>query len=198
MARMRTFIAVDLATDLRGRVAGLQEDLQEKGADVKWVEPENLHISLLFLGEVDEREVYKVCRAVADVGVRRDPFVVRVEGVGCFPNPRRPRVVYAGISDGAEYLIALHAALEPPLLALGCYRREERPFTPHLTLGRVRGERTSGELAPVLLRLRDWQGGQQPVREVHVFSSELTPKGPVYAVLSRVRLGQGKSAADPS
>ncbi len=194
MARMRTFIAVDLAPDVRGRVVGLQHDLQEGGADVKWVEEENLHVSLLFLGEVDEREVYKVCRAVADVCARQDAFVLRVEGVGCFPNPRRPRVAYAGISDGAAELTALHAALEPPLLELGCYRREERQFTPHVTLGRVRGERTAGELAPLLLRQRDWHGGEQPVREVHVFSSELTPKGPVYAVLSRARLRQGKPA----
>jgi 2'-5' RNA ligase len=192
MARMRTFIAADLHPTVRGRVAGLQEELQEEGADVKWVEEENLHVSLLFLGEVDERDVYNVCRAVAEVCARHDAFAMRVEGVGCFPNPRRPRVVYAGISDGAEELIALHADLEMPLLELGCYRREERQYTPHLTLGRVRGERTAGDLGPMLLRQRDWHAGDQAVREIHIFSSELTPKGPVYAVLSRARLRQGK------
>jgi RNA 2',3'-cyclic 3'-phosphodiesterase len=192
MARIRTFIAVDLIPVVRNRVVDLQHDLQEAGADVKWVEEENLHVSLLFLGEVDEREVYKVCRAVAEVCAGHDAFVLRVEGVGCFPNPRRPRVAFAGITDGATELTALHAALEPPLMDLGCYRREERAFTPHVTLGRVRGERTSGELGPLLLRRRDWHGGEQPVREVHVFSSELTPKGPVYAVLSRARLRQEK------
>jgi len=165
---------------------------------VKWVEPENLHVTLLFLGEVDEREVIAVCRAVAEVCGRHDRFRLVVESVGCFPNPRRPRVVWVGCGAGGPELAALHDALEPPLMALGCYRREERQYTPHLTLGRVKSEGGGPALAAALQRKADWQAGETEVREVLVMSSELTPQGPVYTVLSRGKLRKpagGRAAA---
>ncbi len=190
MARLRTFIAVDLGKAIRDRCAALQENLERTGADVKWVEVENLHVSLLFLGEVDEREITQICRAVNDVCVERPAFAMSVETVGCFPNPRRPRVVWVGVGEGREDLVALHDALEPPLLKLGCYRRENRQYTPHITLGRVRSEQPNDGLAAALLRVAAWRGNDTDVQEVQVLSSQLTPQGPVYTVLSRARLGR--------
>jgi 2'-5' RNA ligase len=187
LTRLRTFIAVELETPIRQRLVRLQETLMRSGADVKWVEEENLHVSLLFLGEVDERDVLAVCRATEEVCRQHPVFALHVEGVGCFPNPRRPRVFWVGVSNGTEELCALHEALEPPLLALGCYRREERQFTPHITLGRARGDRPGGPGLDLQKHAR-WQCGEQTVREVHVLSSQLTPKGPIYSVLSRARL----------
>jgi RNA 2',3'-cyclic 3'-phosphodiesterase len=188
MARLRTFIAVDLGKPLRDRCASLQEILGRTGADVKWVEVENLHVSLLFLGEVDEREITPLCRVVADGCGERSGFSMSVVTVGCFPNPRRPRVVWVGVGEGKAELVELHDALEPPLLALGCYRREERRYTPHVTLGRVRSGRAGDQLAAALKRHANWQAGRTEVREVQVLSSELTPQGPVYTVLSRAQL----------
>jgi len=194
MARLRTFIAVDLGKPLRDRCASLRENLARTGADVKWVEPENLHVSLLFLGEVDEREITPVCRAVTDACTSRCAFTLSLEKVGCFPHPRRPRVIWVGVGDGSADLVALHDVLEPPLLALGCYRREERRYTPHITLGRVRSERAGGPLADALKKYANWQGGSTDVREVQVLSSQLTPEGPIYSVLSRAPL---RSASAP-
>ncbi len=191
MARVRTFIAVDLGKTLRDRCAVLQEKLAETGADVKWVEVDNLHVSLFFLGEVDLREITPVCRAVGGCCADSVPFTLGVETVGCFPNPRRPRVVWAGVGEGSDELIALQAALEPLLLDLGCYRREERRYTPHITLGRVRSDRSGEELAAALTRHATWHGGATDVREVQVLSSELTRDGPVYAILSRAKLRGG-------
>jgi len=188
MARLRTFIAVDLGKPLRDRCLSMQENLARTGADVKWVEEDNLHVSLLFLGEVDEREITNLCRAVADCCADRDAFTLSVETVGCFPNPRRPRVVWIGVGEGGPELIALHDALEPPLLQLGCYRRENRQYTPHITLGRVRSEAASDKLVAALNKYANWQGGETDVREVLVMSSELTPQGPIYTVLSRAKL----------
>src|SRR5260370_15909102 len=147
MARLRTFIAVDLGKPLRDRCASLQENLAHTGADVKWVEVENLHVSLLFLGEVDEREITPICRVVADGCGQRNAFSLSVEQVGCFPHLRRPRVVWVGVGEGRAELVALHDALEPRLQELGCYRREERRYTPHITLGRLRSERAGEQLA---------------------------------------------------
>jgi 2'-5' RNA ligase len=189
MARLRTFLAVDLGKAIRDRCVALQETLLRGGADVKWVEPDNLHVTLLFLGEVEDRDVAALCRAVADVCGRYAPFRASIEAVGCFPNPRRPRVVWVGVGEGAAELVALHDDLEGPLMDLGCYRREERRYTPHVTLGRVRGDRPAAGLAAALARQANWQGGVTEVREVRVLSSELTPQGPVYTLLSRAPLG---------
>jgi 2'-5' RNA ligase len=197
MARLRTFIAVDLGKTLRDRCVALQENFTRAGADVKWVEPDNLHVTLLFLGEVNDRDVPAMCAAVEEVCARLSPFSLTVEGAGCFPNPRRPRVVWVGIGEGTQEMVALHDALEGPLLDLGCYRREERQYVPHVTLGRVKSERPTDRLAVALAKQCGWKGGQVTVKEVLVLSSELRPQGPVYTVLSRARLrGSAAEAAD--
>ena len=188
MARLRTFIAVPLGKAIQDRCAALQQELGRGGADLKWVEYENLHVSLLFLGEVDERDVPDVCRVTTTACADLEAFTLTVEGVGCFPNPRRPRVVWVGLSEGGPELVALHDAVEAPLLDLGCYRREERQYTPHVTLGRVKGERGTDRLAAALAHHAGWHGGTALVREVHVLSSQLTPQGPIYGILSRAHL----------
>jgi 2'-5' RNA ligase len=197
MARIRTFIAVGLDKAVHGRAVALQQSLAECGAEVKWVEPENLHVTLLFLGEVPDRDVPSVCRVVAEGGAGLAPFAMTVERAGCFPNPRRPRVLWAGVGEGTQELVVLHDALEPPLLDLGCYRREERQYTPHITLGRVRGDRPANTLTAALARHAGWQAGRMQVREVLVMSSELTPQGPVYTVMSRAKLGGQTTMTSP-
>jgi 2'-5' RNA ligase len=188
MARVRTFIAIDVGKPIRDRLVSLQDNLARAGTQVKWVEPDNLHVTLLFLGEVDMVDLPAICEAVAEGARLHEAFPLTVEAVGCFPNPRRPRVLWAGIGEGVQEVCALHDSLEKPLLQLGCYRREERHYTPHITLGRVRSERPADDLAKALARQAAWKGGETTVREVHVMSSELTPKGPLYTVLSRAKL----------
>jgi 2'-5' RNA ligase len=189
MARLRTFIAAGLDKPIRERLVALQEALGRADAEVKWVERENLHVTLLFLGEVTDRDIPAVCQAVGDCCKVHAPFSLNVETAGCFPNPRRPRTLWAGVGQGVQELVALHDALEPPLLDLGCYRREERQYTPHITLGRVRSERPDDRLALALAKQAGWRGGSMDVREVLVMSSELRPQGPEYTVLSRAKLG---------
>lgn len=189
MARLRTFIAVDLGKAIRDRLVSLQERLAQSGAPVKWVEAENLHVTLLFLGEVEDRDLPAVCSAVADICREQAPFTMAVEKVGCFGNPRRPRTLWVGVGKGAPEVCAIHDALEAPLLALGCYRREERKYTPHITIGRVRTDRPNNALAAALTKHSGWQAGETLVREILVLSSELTSDGPIYTVLSRAKLG---------
>jgi 2'-5' RNA ligase len=191
MARLRTFIALDLGPAIRERLVSLQENFESQASGVKWVEPENLHVTLLFLGEVDNREIPAVCRAVDEVAQTLPPFVLSVEGVGCFPNPRRPRVLWVGIGAGAELVTALHDLLEPPLLDLGCYRREQRKYTPHVTLGRIKSEAAPVGFAQALAKHETWKAGQTPIPDVRVMSSELSPRGPEYTVLSRAKLRGG-------
>jgi 2'-5' RNA ligase len=187
--RLRTFIALDLGQSIRDRLVSLQETLSAFAPEVKWVEPENLHVTLLFIGEVDERSVLEVCRGVSQCCQSIPRFQMSVETVGCFGNPRRPRTIWVGVGEGAAEVTALHGTLEEKLLELGCYRREDRAFTPHITIGRVKQDVSGGDLAGVLQKKADWQAGAVNVSEVLVMSSELTPQGPIYTILSRARLG---------
>ncbi len=188
MARVRTFIALDTGQAIRDRMTAFQGNLARTGADVKWVEAANLHVTLLFLGEVDSRDLIDVCRAVTEVAAKKTSFEIAVTGAGCFPNMRRPRVVWLGIGKGTEEVRALHDNLEKPLLELGCYRREERQFTPHITLGRVRGEKPTDELTAALTKKQDYEAGEAIIREVLVMSSDSSATGHFYTVMSRAPL----------
>jgi 2'-5' RNA ligase len=188
MARIRTFIAVELAPGVKERMTKLQESLG-RSAEVKWVSPENMHLTLLFLGEVEELDVVSICRVVQDRARRHAPFAFETEGLGAFPNTRRPKILWAGITEGIEELRALHADLEEGLLELGCYRREDRAYTPHLTLGRLKRDEGNEPWGPIITKQTTWQGGSSPVDEVVVMSSEQRRDGPHYSVMGRAPLG---------
>ena len=197
MPRTRTFIGIDPGADIRAAAADLQPHLAATGAGVKWADPDGMHVTLAFLGEVDDRELFGVCRAVAKVAAGEPAFELRVGGVGAFPNLRRPKVLWAGLVGGADELVRLHDALEPLLEPLG-YRREERAYTPHLTLGRVTAEADGHLLAPALTELADWDGGDHPITEVLVYSSHQERDGPVYTVVGRAPLaGRRPERASP-
>jgi RNA 2',3'-cyclic 3'-phosphodiesterase len=187
MTRIRTFIAVDVGQLICDRLVALQDKLGQAGTEVKWVEQANLHVTLLFLGEVEDRQVAKICGMVAETAATHESFRLSVEGAGCFPTPRRPRILWAGVGTGADALVALHDDLEKPLTTLG-YRREERRYKPHVTLGRVRSAAPADGLARALAEQAKWKGGETLVKELHVMSSELTPRGPTYTILSRAPL----------
>jgi RNA 2',3'-cyclic 3'-phosphodiesterase len=188
MPRTRTFIAVDLSADIRSAAVALQQGLAKSGAEVKWSSPESLHVTLLFLGEVDDRELHTVCRAVKEVAATEPTFPLRVSGVGAFPTPRRPKILWAGITEGADELRRLYGKLEEKLLDLGCYRKEERGYTPHLTLGRAKSEADGFTLARELPKLLAWDGGRTVVDEVLVYGSALQKDGPEHTVLGRGEL----------
>ncbi|MFM8270896.1 MAG: RNA 2',3'-cyclic phosphodiesterase [Gemmata sp.] len=188
MGRTRTFIGVGTGDSIRASAAALQKELAKLASGVNWVAPESMHVTLLFLGEVDDRELHAVCKAVKAVAAAEAPFTLRVSGVGAFPNARRPKVVWGGVTDGAEPLARLYSALEEEMLELGCYRTEERGYTPHLTLGRVSKPEAGLALAPELPKRMAWQGGHTGVEEVLVYSSELDAAGPVYTVIGRAPL----------
>jgi RNA 2',3'-cyclic 3'-phosphodiesterase len=188
VGRIRTFLAVDLSKAIRDRAVALQTRLARAGTEVKWVERENLHVTLLFLGEVDNREIVQVCRLAKQCTAGEPSFPMSVESVGCFPNVRRPRIIWIGVGEGAQPLCAVHDALELSLAELG-YRREERRYKPHATLGRVKSDLPTDKLSQALLAEATWKGGETVVQEILIMGSELTPQGPVYTVLGRAGLG---------
>ncbi|MBI2806819.1 MAG: RNA 2',3'-cyclic phosphodiesterase [Planctomycetes bacterium] len=190
MARIRTFLAIDVGDDIRARLVALQEELATVAPEVNWVESENLHLTLFFLGEVAQRETIDICRAAQKAIATMPAFAMSIEGAGAFPNARRPRTLWVGVGAGLAEVRAVHDAIEPPLLELGNYRRETRAYAPHVTVGRVKGERDDDELSRALAKFTTWRAGEVTVKEVCVMSSVLGSDGPTYAVLGRAKLAK--------
>lgn len=184
---LRTFIAVELDDAIRNRALELIRQLSTSPADVKWVEAENLHFTLHFLGEIPIEDAARVCQKVKALVARMPSFEIEVGGVSAFPSVAAPRTIYVGVQQGTEELINLHAAIGHELVKLG-FREESRRFMPHLTLGRVRGSQGTAELADLLRDNADDIAGVTDVSEVTVFSSNLSGRGPTYDVLAHCGL----------
>ena len=208
----RTFVAVEITGPIRARAKELIESLAGTPADVKWVETHNLHLTLKFLGEVREQEIFEVCRAVERGAAKVEPFELEGCGAGAFPNAARPRTLWLGAREGTEPMIQLHDCIEAELAELG-YREEHRRFQVHLTIGRVRGgengkrgpspfgrrpssaksDRSTDdgivELGELVQLQTDFEAGSMTVDKVAVFSSTLTSDGPIYEKLGTSTLG---------
>ncbi|HOM16502.1 MAG TPA: RNA 2',3'-cyclic phosphodiesterase [Thermoguttaceae bacterium] len=188
MNTIRTFIAVESSPEVREAAGRLVQQWERLSRDVKWVEPENMHLTLKFLGDVDSEQIPSVTEAVRKAAAECRPFELEIRGTGAFPSLRRPNVFWLGVGQGAELLGILAQKVERTLEPLG-FRPEDRPFHGHLTLGRVR--RGGGQLAALLERLRkeqDFQAGWVSVRQITLFSSQLTPQGPIYTPLDHAPL----------
>jgi 2'-5' RNA ligase len=185
---IRTFVAVEIPLETRDRARRAIAALDTTPAKVKWVEPESLHWTLKFLGDVDILETPAVCEAVRKAVEPLAPFDVEAWGVGAFPDIHNPRTVWIGMRDGSEQMIELHDAVELELSKLG-YRSENRRYRPHLTIGRVR-QSPDGieELAELIEAHADFDAAVSMVEEVVVFSSQLNREGPTYEPLCHVDL----------
>ncbi len=187
--KLRTFVALELSGPVRTRAEELIAAIDGTAAQVKWVEPHNLHITLKFLGDVHQSQLTDVCRAVARGAAEVPGFELELRGAGAFPTPARPRTVWLGAGEGAQEMAALHERVEAELAKLG-YRKEHRRFQTHLTIGRVRGGGPGiDELGARLQQHADFPAGRMAVEKLTVFASTLTPAGPIYEVLGTARLG---------
>ncbi len=188
MKKTRTFVAVEIAPDVRSRITELITRLRSSDAKVNWVAPENLHLTLKFLGDQTDEEVATVCQAVQQAATTVPAFAFHCRGVGAFPNMERPRTLWMGVRDGTDALRQLQQAIDQQL-ARHRYPSERRGFQPHLTFGRVRsGGAAMGELAELLAKAQDMDGGVSIVDEVLVFASYLQRGGPQYEVLATAPL----------
>jgi len=185
---LRAFIAAEMSPDVRTKAGSLIVELARAGAEVKWVDPENMHLTIKFLGELPVEEVPEVCHRVAEAVAGVAPFEIALRGAGAFPKPDRPRTLWLGVSDGADSLTDLAERVETSLTTLG-FRRESRRFHPHLTIGRVR--RATAAVATLAAQIADnshFYAGSTAVDELVVFSSVLSPAGPTYHRLAGIAL----------
>jgi 2'-5' RNA ligase len=188
MARLRTFVAVESTDEIQLAAERLIRQLSSVSQGVRWVAPANIHLTLKFLGDVDEREVYRVCQSVAKAAAADEPFQVLCRGTGAFPSPQRPRTIWMGVDDHQERLAGLQRRIEEELETLG-FPGDSRQFHGHLTLGRIRYNRQDvEELSQALQGRADVEFGWLPLDEVVVFASELAAGGPRYTALGRCSL----------
>ena len=192
MERIRSFIAIELPKEARHALEGVTRELRSRAGDgVRWVRPEGVHLTLKFLGDIDADSVPTISEALGRCAASAAPFDLFLEGVGAFPNPRRPRVVWVGLGGGMEPLATLQQSIERELEAIG-FARERRAFTPHLTLGRVRDRISTTQsraLSEALGVVSVQPGVGLPVREVSLMKSDLRPSGAVYTRLHAAVLG---------
>jgi 2'-5' RNA ligase len=185
---MRAFLAVCLPEEVQQEIAACTAQLKSAGADVKWVHAANVHLTVKFLGEIEETHVGQLQQALAEIAPAIAPFHLRVEGIGAFPRTTAPQIIWLGISDGEKELAELVRRVEETCVGLG-FGKEMRGFSPHLTIGRVKSRE---QLAPLIKRLQVAEfrtAGTALVDKLHLFQSVLSPKGPAYLPLAEIPLG---------
>ena len=178
---IRAFLAFDIENqDVKKKLADMQRHVAQTGADLKLVEPENIHMTIRFLGDITLNMADKVYEEMKKT--QFTPFNVQINGVGVFPNLSYPRVVWAGITEGADPLRNVSTQLEPKLQNLG-FTPDPKGFSPHLTIARVRSARNKEQLAEFITKNTKYDFGTFKVQCLRLKRSELTTKGPIYSTL---------------
>ena len=185
---IRAFLAIDLPESLRPGLALAQGELKKSQADVRWVPPGNIHITLKFFGNLPDAEVPPIISAAREVASQQAPLCLAVLGAGAFPSIRSPRVVWLGLGGDLLPLSKFFHRLEKAFAQLG-YPPEGRAFNPHLTLGRVRSPEGRVQLSRAIEKLVvDWPPFQ--VQEIILYQSLLSPKGSTYTPLEVIKLSE--------
>jgi 2'-5' RNA ligase len=183
---VRAFIAIDINDEVRAALGGMQQRLARTRAKVTWVDPANIHLTMKFLGEIDDAMLEPVKGAMANAASETRPIEFDVAGLGTFPPGRPPRVVWAGVTRGADRITSVQARLERALEPFGF--KKERRFTPHLTLGRVKSPKGSNDLLDRIARAGDTAFGSCVADKLILFESTLTPQGAKYRVTATTTL----------
>jgi 2'-5' RNA ligase len=183
---IRAFIAVNISDDQKREASAMVRRLSSLGARVKWVESSNLHITLKFLGDTDEKLLPELYESVEIALKDAAGFDLSFEGLGCFPNPRRPKVIWIGIKDGYENLKSMAGQIEKAVVPLG-FEPEGRPFSAHLTIGRVKDDRGIELLTKELPALQ-FLSSVSSISKAVFYQSTLRPDGPIYTPLKTFEL----------
>jgi 2'-5' RNA ligase len=189
MEKIRTFVCFELAAHVKEQIGSFIDRIRTDSRCVRWADPAGIHLTLKFLGDVDEASISRIGECVVSAKGSIEKILIRIHEKGVFPNPKRPRVLWLGIEEGSGNLAALQQRLEDELFKAG-FPREEREFTPHLTIGRVRFQDGIHEV------IRNFENSPFPgvdfqAEEVVVMRSDLRPSGAIYTPLRKYKLKPG-------
>lgn len=185
---MRLFIAIEIPDEIKDGLTEAQRGLKRSGTvDASWTRPEGIHLTLKFLGEVPESKVLAIMNGLQHAAEGIGPFRLEVGGVGTFPSPKNARVVWVGLSGDIEKLSRLQAAVEETISNIG-FERDERAFTPHLTLGRIKYIRSRDRWLKALDEAKDIRLSGFDVAAISLMKSDLKPSGAVYTEVGHIDL----------
>ncbi|MDY6990048.1 MAG: RNA 2',3'-cyclic phosphodiesterase [Thermodesulfobacteriota bacterium] len=185
--KIRTFIAISLPDGVLQAIGEAQERLRQSRLDIRWVRKEGIHLTLKFLGDIDRAVVEKLEAAMGRATKGIAPFTLIGKGIGVFPDLRRARVIWTGLSGDVQALMALHRNLESELKGLG-FPKEKRSFKGHLTLGRAKGSLDTTRLLEALEGLDGFKTESFVVPSLVLFQSDLRPQGAIYTRLAEAPL----------
>jgi len=177
---IRAFIAVELPTDLKDTIAQIQTELKKSGADVKWVKPENCHITIKFLGDVSSEQIGSIQRVLDECGRSQESFRLTMNSAGAFPTTDKPNIIWLGLTDENNRLAEITAGVEERLSNIG-FPKEARPFTAHITIGRTRSGSTKA--LSQTLKTMTVPTHNIDIKTLTLFQSKLSSTGPSYSVL---------------
>ncbi|QDU64692.1 2'-5'-RNA ligase [Planctomycetes bacterium Pan216] len=188
METIRTFVALRFDEQTNAELERFIGELRRSYPDVKWAPAENLHLTLVFLGDVHVNDLNGITEALAEVGREFDPYWLSLRAIGCFPKPARARIVWVGCDEGSDETTTLQDLIATQLEPFG-YRRENRPYRPHVTIGRAKGRHPLA-FDHGVRKWASWHGGPTEITEICTMGSQLGRHGPTYSVLARCPLGQ--------
>jgi len=188
MSTIRAFIGIKVSTEIQDKLEGIQKKLKKADAHVSWINPDNIHLTLQFLGNIDEAQIPDIETQLRESVSLVNSFQLQVGYAGAFPNLRYPRVIWIGVSDDEENsLKTIQAEIGRRLSALG-FQQEEGLFKPHLTIGRVRSQKNKSNLLRAVEAIVNIWVGEIVVDAIYVIKSELRPTGAEYTDLVEVTL----------
>lgn len=185
---MRTFIAIELIRKTKDALARLQEELKTTGADVNWVKPENIHLTLKFLSEVDEQKIPKISETLERICANIPSFAITLSETGVFPNLKFPRIIWINIKEGKKNTRKLINQIEDSFISLK-FAKEKREPCAHITIGRVRSGKNKEALTAKLALIKV-PPITQKIEAITIFKSALSSKGPTYEKLKQISLAK--------
>ena len=180
---IRAFIAIEIDSEIKNRLSEFLSKLKRTGADVKWVVPENIHLTLKFIGYIENETLIDLNKAICDAVSGIGSFSISIENIGAFPSLKKPRVVFVCVQEKGNNLLGIYEKLDKGVERLGI-KKESKKYVGHITLGRVKSQRNISKLKNALKSETECCFGHEKVTSLSLIQSKLTPTGPIYTRLN--------------
>ncbi|MDL1962822.1 MAG: RNA 2',3'-cyclic phosphodiesterase [Deltaproteobacteria bacterium] len=184
---IRTFIAFKVPKNIISSIKKIQEDIKSYAFKIRWVDPEKIHLTLKFLGNINYTDIEKVGETLINTVNNYAPISLAVKGAGVFPCIKHPRVIWVGITGEVKKLAGIQKGIEKNLEKLG-FPREKRPFKAHLTLGRIKGKIDPKKLLDAMKKNEEFESELFIADKIFLFKSDLQPTGSVHTELKSISL----------
>ncbi len=187
MEKIRAFVAISLPENIKNHIRAVQAEFKNQGLKMRWVRPENIHITLKFLGDIKKSDIENIEMAMENGARGISPLKLMVKGAGVFPGLRRPRVLWAGLKGDTGHLLNFWKELDKNLDKAG-FPSENRPFKAHLTIARIKQAIDTGKLVEMMEKFAQSESEAFIAGKITLYQSRLKPSGPVYTKLKEVSL----------